>query len=157
MLTGDNKLVSEDIGKKVSIEEIYSNLLPKDKIERIKQIKKEKGVTIAVGDGINDAPTLSLADVGISIGNTGADLAIETSDIVIMDGKLSSLNNLFKIAKRTKHIVMENIYFAIGVKILVLILGAIGLSTMWWAVFADVGVTVITVLNALRILKVNSY
>lgn len=151
MLTGDNKETAENVAKEVSIENVYSNLLPNEKQEKIKEIKEKNGVTIAVGDGINDAPILSLADVGISIGNTGSDLAIETSDMVIMDGKLSSLNKLIKTAKRTKKIVMQNIYFAIGIKVIVLILGALGICAMWEAVFADVGVTVLTVLNALRI------
>ncbi len=151
MLTGDNKETAEDVAKCVSIENVYSNLLPNEKQEKMKEIKEKNGITISVGDGINDAPILSLADIGISIGNTGSDLAIETSDMVIMDGKLSSLNNLLRTSKKTKRIVMQNIYFAIGIKVIVLILGAIGISTMWEAVFADVGVTFLTVLNALRI------
>ncbi len=153
MLTGDNKETAENVAKNVSIENVFSNLLPNEKQEKMKEIKEKNGITIAVGDGINDAPILALADIGISIGNTGSDLAIETSDMVIMDGKLSSLNKLIKTSKRTRRIVMQNIYFAIGVKVLVLILGAIGISTMWEAVFADVGVTFITVLNALRIFR----
>lgn len=153
MLTGDNKKTAEDVAKCVSIGNVYSNLLPNEKQEKMKEIKEKTGITITVGDGINDAPVLALADIGISIGNTGSDLAIETSDMVIMDGKLSSLNKLIKTSKRTKKIVMQNIYFAIGIKVIVLILGALGISTMWEAVFADVGVTFITVLNALRIFK----
>ncbi len=153
MLTGDNKKVAESVAKNVGIEEVYSNLLPNEKQEKIKEIKEKVGTTIAVGDGINDSPLLSLADIGISIGNTGSDLAIETSDMVIMDGKLSNINKLIKTSKKTKKIVMQNIYFAIGIKVLVLILGALGISTMWEAVFADVGVTFITVLNALRIFR----
>ena len=153
MLTGDNKETAENVAENVSIENAFSNLLPSEKQEKMKEIKEKNGITIAVGDGINDAPILALADIGISIGNTGSDLAIETSDMVIMDGKLSSLNKLIKTAKRTKRIVMENIYFAIGVKVIVLILGAIGISTMWEAVFADVGVTFLTVLDALRIFR----
>ncbi len=153
MLTGDNKETAENVAKNVSIENVFSNLLPNEKQEKMKEIKEKSGITIAIGDGINDAPILALADIGISIGNTGSDLAIETSDMVIMDGKLSSINKLIKTARRTKRIVMENIYFAIGIKIIVLILGAIGISTMWEAVFADVGVTFITVLNALRIFR----
>lgn len=153
MLTGDNKDTANDVAKNVGIENVYSNLLPNEKVERMKEIKDKNGVTIAVGDGINDSPLLALADIGISIGNTGSDLAIETSDMVIMDGKLSSLNKLIKTSKRTKRVVMQNIYFAIGIKVIVLILGAIGISTMWEAVFADVGVTFITVLNTLRIFR----
>ena len=153
MLTGDNKKTAEFIAKSVSIENVYSNLLPDEKQEKMKEIKEKNGIIIAVGDGINDAPILSLADIGISIGNTGSDLAIETSDMVIMDGRLSSINKLIKTAKRTKKIVMQNIYFAIGIKVIVLVLGALGISTMWEAVFADVGVTFITVLNAIRIFR----
>lgn len=153
MLTGDNKEIAENVANNVGIENIYSNLLPNEKVEKMQEIKEKNGVTIAVGDGINDSPLLALADIGISIGNTGSDLAIETSDMVIMDGKLSSLNKLIKTSKKTKRIVMQNIYFAIGIKVIVLLLGAIGISTMWEAVFADVGVTFITVLNTLRIFR----
>ena len=153
ILTGDNKETAENVAEDVGIKNVYSNLLPNEKQEKMEEIKEKNGVTIAVGDGINDSPILALADIGISIGNTGSDLAIETSDMVIMDGKLSSINKLIKTAKRTKRIVMENIYFAIGIKVLVLVLGAIGISTMWEAVFADVGVTFLTVLNAVRIFR----
>ena len=153
MLTGDNKETANDVASKVGIENVYYNLLPNEKVEKMKEVKEKAGITIGIGDGINDAPLLSLADIGIAIGNTGSDLAIETSDMVIMDGKLSSLNKLMKTAKRTKKIVMQNIYFAIGIKVIVLLLGAFGISTMWEAVFADVGVTFITVLNTLRIFR----
>lgn len=153
MLTGDNKETAKDVANRVGIENVYSNLLPNEKVEKMKEVKDKDGVTIAIGDGINDSPLLAISDIGISIGNTGSDLAIETSDMVIMDGKLSSLNKLIKTSKKTKRIVMENIYFAIGIKVIVLLLGAIGISTMWEAVFADVGVTFITVLNTLRIFR----
>lgn len=153
MLTGDNKETAENVAKEVEIENVYSNLLPNEKVEKMQSIKDKNGITIAIGDGINDSPLLALADIGVSIGNKGSDLAIETSDMVIMDGKLSSLNKLIKTSKKTKRIVMENIYFAIGIKVVVLLLGAIGISTMWEAVFADVGVTFITVLNTLRIFR----
>lgn len=153
MLTGDNKETAENVAKNVEIENIYYNLLPNEKVEKMKQIKNENGYVISIGDGINDSPLLALADVGIAVGNTGSDLAIETSDAVIMDGKLSSVNKLIKTSKKTKRIVMENIYFAIGIKVIVLLLGALGISTMWGAVFADVGVTFITVLNSLRIFR----
>lgn len=153
MLTGDNNEIAENVANIVGIENVYSNLLPNEKVKKMKEIKEKNGVTIAVGDGINDSPLLAISDIGISIGNTGSDLAIETSDMVIMDGKLSSLNKLIKTSKKTKRIVMENIYFAIGIKVIVLLLGAIGISTMWEAVFADVGVTFITVLNTLRIFR----
>ena len=153
MLTGDNKETADIVARDVGIENVYSNLLPNEKVEKMKEIREKNGITIAVGDGINDSPILSLADIGISIGNTGSDLAIETSDMVIMDGKLSSINKLIKTAKKTKKIVIQNIYFAIGIKLIVLLLGAIGISTMWEAVFADVGVTFITVINTLRIFR----
>lgn len=153
MLTGDNKETANDVASKVGIENVYYNLLPNEKVEKMKEVKIKNGITIGIGDGINDSPLLSLADIGIAIGNTGSDLAIETSDMVIMDGKLSSLNKLIKTAKRTKNIVMQNIYFAIGIKVIVLLLGAFGISTMWEAVFADVGVTFITVLNTLKIFR----
>ena len=153
MLTGDNESIANNVAKVVGIENVFSNLLPADKVKAMEEIKKQYGSIVAIGDGINDSPLLALSDLGVSMGNNGADLAIETSDIVIMDGKLSSFNKLIKIAKRTKKIVKQNIYFAIGIKVLVLVLGALGISTMWEAVFADVGVTLITVLNALRILK----
>lgn len=153
MLTGDNKETAEDVANRVGIENVYSNLLPNEKVEKMKEVKDKNGVTIAIGDGINDSPLLAISDIGISIGNTGSDLAIETSDMVIMDGKLSSLKKLIKTSKKTKRIVMENIYFAIGIKVIVLLFGAIGISTMWEAVFADVGVTFITVLNTLRIFR----
>lgn len=153
MLTGDNSKTAKDVANRVGIENVYSNLLPNEKVEKMKEVKDKNGVTIAIGDGINDSPLLAISDIGISIGNTGSDLAIETSDMVIMDGKLSSLNKLIKTSKKTKRIVMENIYFAIGIKVIVLLVGAIGISTMWEAVFADVGVTFITVLNTLRIFR----
>lgn len=153
MLTGDNNEVAKNVGKKIGIQNIYSNLLPQEKVEKMKEIKEQYGTVIAVGDGINDSPLLALADVGISIGNTGADLAIESSDMVVMDGKLSNIANAINTAKKTKKIVMQNIYFSIGIKVIVLALGAMGIATMWEAVFADVGVTFITVLNSLRIFK----
>ena len=153
MLTGDNQKTAKKVAEEVGIKNVYANLLPTEKVEKMKEIKQDNNAIIAIGDGINDSPLLALSDIGVSIGNTGADLAIETSDIVIMDGKLSSFNKLIKTAKRTKRIVKQNIYFAIGIKIVVLFLGAIGISTMWEAVFADVGVTLITILNSLRVLK----
>lgn len=153
MLTGDNKEIANKVANEVGIKNVFSNLLPVDKVETMQNLKEKCDKLIAIGDGINDSPLLALSDIGVSIGNTGSDLAIETSDIVIMDGKLSSFNKLIKTAKRTKRIVKQNIYFAIAIKIIVLALGAIGISTMWEAVFADVGVTFITVINSLRILK----
>ena len=153
MLTGDNKEIAENIAKQVGIEEVHYNLLPGEKVKELQKIKNEQNVVIAIGDGINDSPVLAEADIGASMGLNGQDLAIETSDIVIMDGKLSSFNKAINISKRTKKIIMQNIYFALGIKAIVLVLGAFGISTMWEAVFAAVGVTFITVLNSLRIFK----
>ena len=153
MLTGDNKEIAENIAKQVGIEEVHFNLLPGEKVEELQKLKNEQSIVIAIGDGINDSPILAEADIGASMGLNGQDLAIETSDIVIMDGKLSSFNKAIKISKRTKKIIMQNIYFALGIKAIVLVLGAFGVSTMWEAVFADVGVTFITVLNSLRVFK----
>lgn len=153
MLTGDNKEIAENIAKQVGIEEVHYNLLPGEKVKKLQRIKNEQNVVIAIGDGINDSPVLAEADIGASMGLNGQDLAIETSDIVIMDGKLSSFNKAINVSKRTKKIIMQNIYFALGIKAIVLVLGAFGISTMWEAVFADVGVTFITVLNSLRVFK----
>lgn len=153
MLTGDNKEIAENIAKQVGIEEVHCNLLPGEKVKELQKIKNEQNVVIAIGDGINDSPVLAEADIGASMGLNGQDLAIETSDIVIMDGKLSSFNKAINVSKRTKKIIMQNIYFALGIKAIVLVLGAFGISTMWEAVFADVGVTFITVLNSLRVFR----
>ena len=153
MLTGDNEEIAKNVAKQIGIEEVYYNLLPVQKVERLQEVKEEQDVVIAIGDGINDSPILALADIGVAMGINGQDLAIETSDIVIMDGKLSSFGKAIKTAKRTKQIIMQNIYISIGIKVIVLILGAFGISNMWQAVFADVGVTFITVLNSLRIFK----
>ena len=153
MLTGDNKEIAENIAKQVGIEEVHCNLLPGEKVKELQKLKNEQNIIIAIGDGINDSPVLAEADIGASMGLNGQDLAIETSDIVIMDGKLSSFNKAIKVSKRTKKIIMQNIYFALGIKVIVLVLGAFGISTMWEAVFADVGVTFITVLNSLRVFK----
>lgn len=153
MLTGDNKEIAENVAKQVGIEEVHCNLLPGEKVKELQKFKNEQNIVIAIGDGINDSPILAEADIGVSMGLNGQDLAIETSDIVIMDGKLSSFNKAIKVSKRTKKIIMQNIYFALGIKAIVLVLGAFGISTMWEAVFADVGVTFITVLNSLRVFK----
>ena len=153
MLTGDNKEIAENIAKQVGIEEMHCNLLPGEKVKELQKLKNEQNIIIAIGDGINDSPILAEADIGASMGLNGQDLAIETSDIVIMDGKLSSFNKAINVSKRTKKIIMQNIYFALGIKVIVLVLGAFGISTMWEAVFADVGVTFITVLNSLRVFK----
>lgn len=151
MLTGDRDAVAAEVAKKISIDEYHSQLLPEDKVD---YIKKQPNRPIAfIGDGINDAPVLALADVGIAMGGLGSDAAIEAADIVLMDDKPSKVATAIKTARRTIRIARQNVIFAIGVKIAVLILAATGLATMWMAVFADVGVTVIAVLNAIRTLK----
>ena len=155
MLTGDNKKTADYVGEKVGIKNIYSNLLPNQKVEILEKLKHDGKNVMAVGDGINDSPVLAIADVGVAIGNTGADLAIEAADCVIMNENLESLIPTIKIARKTKKIIIENIYFAIIIKLIILILGAFGYSNMWQAVFADVGVTLLTVLNTIRILKIN--
>lgn len=156
MLTGDRKETGEEIAGRLGIDEVYTELLPADKVEQMEKLLKEKvkgGKLIFVGDGINDAPVLSGADIGIAMGGLGSDAAIEAADIVIMDDKPSKIVTAKKIAERTLHIVKQNIVFALAVKALVLILGAFGMANMWEAVFADVGVSVIAILNATRALK----
>ncbi len=155
MLTGDRKDVGETVGKELGLDEVYTELLPDGKVEKVEELMKtktEKGKLVFVGDGINDAPVLALADIGIAMGGLGADSAIEAADIVIMTDEPSRINDAMKISKKTMKIVKQNIVFAIAIKILVLILSAFGLSTMWEAVFADVGVSVIAIINSLRAL-----
>lgn len=156
MLTGDKKEIAENISKQLGIDICHSELLPDDKVERMENILKQKNTNkkIAfVGDGINDAPVLALADIGIAMGGLGSDSAIEAADIVIMTDEPSKINTTIKISKKTMKIVKENIIFAIVVKILVLIFSALGIATMWEAVFADVGVSIIAIINSLRMLK----
>ena len=156
MLTGDNKAVGKAVATALGLDEVYAGLLPADKVEKVEQLlaeKSEKSVLAFVGDGINDAPVLSRADLGIAMGAMGSDAAVEASDIVLMDDKPSKIASAVHIAKRTMRIVYSNIIFAIAVKILVLLLVAVGLVGMWAAVFADVGVSVLAILNAMRVLK----
>ncbi|KEI06159.1 ATPase [Clostridium botulinum] len=156
MLTGDSKIVGDEVGKKIGVDEVYAELLPNDKVEKLEYFdknKSSKGKIVFVGDGINDAPVLARADIGIAMGGLGSDAAIEAADIVIMTDEPSKIYNAIKIAKKTKYIVMQNIGIALGVKLIVLILGALGIANMWEAVFADVGVALIAVLNAMRVLK----
>ncbi|MGL5973294.1 MAG: heavy metal translocating P-type ATPase [Oscillospiraceae bacterium] len=156
MLTGDLKVVGEDIGKQIGINTIYSELLPQDKVEKLEEIIKNKsGKVVFVGDGINDAPVLSMADIGVSMGGVGSDAAIEASDIVIMKDEPSKLFTAINISKQTLKTVRQNIILSLVVKILVLILGAFGLSSLWEAIFADVGVSVIAILNSISIMKKN--
>lgn len=156
MLTGDAKAVGEDTAKQLGIDEVYSELLPADKVAKAEELiaaKPPKSALAFVGDGINDAPVLSRADIGIAMGAMGSDAAIEAADIVLMDDDPEKLAAAVKIARRTLRIVYENIVFALGVKVLVLVLGALGFASMWAAVFADVGVSVIAILNAMRALR----
>ena len=155
MLTGDSAKNTEYIKNKLGINSVYAELLPDKKVEKLEEIlNKNKGITIFTGDGINDAPVLMRADVGIAMGGLGSDAAIEAADVVIMDDKPSKILDAVKIGRKTMTVVYQNIIFAIGIKVIFLILGILGVMTMWGAVFADVGVTFITILNALRILKV---
>ncbi len=156
MLTGDLENVASSIAKELNIDKYYAELLPDEKVEKMKdldKIKSKKGKLIFVGDGINDAPVLNLADIGIAMGGIGSDAAIEAADVVIMNDEPSKIIDAIKISKRTLKIVKQNIIFAIAVKVIVLLLGSLGIANMWEAVFADVGVSVIAVLNSLRILR----
>ena len=157
MLTGDKKTVGEDVGEKLRLDEVYTELLPDGKVEKVEKLmqeKTEKGKLIFVGDGINDSPVLAMSDIGIAMGALGSDAAIEAADVVIMTDEPSKIADAIGLSRKAMKIVKENIVFAIFVKVLVLILTAIGLSTMWEAVFADVGVSIIAIINALRMLKV---
>ena len=156
MLTGDKKSISEAVSKELNLDEYHSELLPQDKVEIVERLMKEKaeeGKLLFVGDGINDAPVLALSDIGIAMGGLGSDAAIEAADVVVMTDEPSKIAGAIKISKNTMRIVKENIIMALAVKISVLVLVSIGIATMWSAVFADVGVSMIAVLNALRILK----
>jgi len=156
MLTGDKKLVADTVGKELMIGEIYSELLPEDKlniVEKLIQHKSKKGKLFFVGDGINDTPVLARADIGIAMGGLGADAAIDVADVVIMNDEPSKIATAVFVAKRTRKIVWQNIYLALGIKFIFLTLGAIGVATMWEAVIADVGVTLLAVLNSMRMLK----
>ena len=157
MLTGDRKDAGEEVAKKLGIDDVYTELLPDGKVEKVKKLlnsKDKKGMLAFVGDGINDAPVLAISDVGIAMGGLGADATIEVADVVLMTDEPSKIVKAIQVSKKTMRIVKENIVFAIIVKIAVLILSAIGISTMWEAVFADVGVSVIAIINALRALRV---
>ena len=159
MLTGDSKRVADQVSEELGIQEVYSELLPADKVSRVEELlnqKSEKAKLAFVGDGINDAPVLSRADIGIAMGALGSDAAIEAADIVLMDDDPLKISKAIKIARKCIRIVYENIYFAIGIKILCLILGALGIANMWVAIFADVGVMILAVLNAVRTLFVKN-
>ena len=157
MLTGDNKAVGEHVAQELGLDQVYTELLPDGKVHEVEQLlagKSPKGTLAFTGDGINDAPVLARADVGIAMGGLGSDAAIEAADVVIMNDEPSKIATAIKISKRTLRIVKQNIIFAIGVKLAVLLLGALGMATMWEAVFADVGVAVIAILNAIRVLNI---
>lgn len=156
MLTGDKKEVAENVSNQIGVNEVFAELLPDGKVKKVEELiknKTAKGKIVFVGDGINDAPVLALSDVGIAMGGLGSDAAIEAADVVIMTDEPSKVSKSIDIAKKTMKIVIENIVFAIAVKIIVLILGACGIATMWEAVFADVGVSILAILNSLRMLR----
>jgi Cd2+/Zn2+-exporting ATPase len=155
MLTGDNEKTAKSVAEKLGIDRVYAGLLPHQKVEKLESImKKAKGKTVFVGDGINDAPSLARADIGVAMGGVGSDAAIEAADVVIMTDEISKVATAVKIARKTNAIVWQNIFFALGVKALIMAMGAYGTATLWEAVFADVGVALIAVLNATRALKV---
>ena len=159
MLTGDNKSIGSKVAKELGLDKVYTELLPADKVEKLEELfsqKSKKGKLAFVGDGINDAPVLARADIGIAMGGLGSDAAIEAADVVIMTDEPSKIATAMKISKKTLKIAHQNIVFAIGIKIIVLILSAFGITTMWAAIFADVGVTIIAVLNAFRALNVKN-
>ena len=157
MLTGDSRKVAEHVAADLGIDEVYAELLPADKVSRVEELlaeKPEKAKLAFAGDGINDAPVLSRADIGIAMGAMGSDAAIEAADIVLMDDDPLKIAKAIKISRKCLRIVYENIWFAIGIKLICLVLGAVGIANMWLAIFADVGVMIIAVLNAIRALFV---
>ena len=159
MLTGDRKIIAESVAKKLEINDCYSELLPNEKVEKLEQFINTgncDGRVAFVGDGVNDAPALSLADVGISMGAIGSQAAMEAADVVIMDDNIQKIPMAIKISKKTMNIVRQNIVFSLGVKAVILSLGAVGITNMWFAIFADVGVSIIAVLNALRALRIKT-
>ena len=160
MLTGDRRDVAEAIGAELGLDEVRAQLLPQDKVAAVEELlagSADGGKLAFVGDGINDAPVLARADVGIAMGAMGSDAAIEAADIVLMDDRPSNIAKAIRIARRTMGIVWQNIVFALGVKILILILAAAGVANMWLAVFGDVGVAIIAILNAMRAMSVGKY
>lgn len=160
MLTGDSKVVGESIAKEIGLDTVYAELLPHEKVERLEELekgKRTKGKLVFVGDGINDAPVLARADIGIAMGALGSDAAIEAADVVLMTDEPSKIVSAVRVARKTRAIVWQNIIFAMGVKVIVLVLAAFGVATMWEAVFGDVGVTVVAILNAMRAMHVYSH
>ena len=158
MLTGDRKETAEQVASEIGIDEVHAELLPGNKVAKVEELlnkESDKERLAFVGDGINDAPVLSRADIGIAMGSMGSDAAIEAADIVLMDDDITKIASIVKISRKTLRIVRQNIVFALAVKALVLILGALGMANMWEAVFADVGVSVIAILNSMRALKID--
>lgn len=156
MLTGDKAEVGEAVAKELGIDMVYADLLPADKVSKVEELLEglsEKEKLAFVGDGINDAPVLSRADIGIAMGSMGSDAAIEAADIVLMDDNPLKIASVIRIARHTLRIVTQNIVFALAVKAIILVLGAVGIANMWAAVFADVGVAVIAILNSMRVMK----
>ena len=156
MLTGDNEITASSVAQKLKIKKYFASLLPQDKVSKFEEIVSKKsgsGTTAFVGDGINDAPTLARADIGIAMGALGSDAAIEAADVVLMTDEVSSIAKAVKTAKRTRRIVTENIVMSLGIKLVFLVLGVFGIATMWEAIFSDVGVMMIAVLNSMRVLK----
>ncbi len=156
MLTGDKKEIAHEVGKEVGVDKVYAELLPQDKVQRLEEVlKTAQGKVAFVGDGINDAPVLARADIGIAMGGVGSDAAIEAADVVLMTDELSSISDVLEVAKRTRKIVTQNIVFALGVKLIVMALSLFGIANMWLAIFADVGVSLIAVMNSIRVLGGN--
>ena len=159
MLTGDREEVAASVAKQLSLDEFHAQLLPGNKVERVEALlatESGKGKLAFVGDGINDAPVLTRADVGIAMGAMGSDAAIEAADVVLMDDKPSNISRAIRVARKTMTIVWQNIIFALGVKLLILVLAALGIANMWLAVFGDVGVAIIAILNAMRAMGVKN-
>ena len=159
MLTGDSRRVAEQVAKELGVDEVHSELLPADKVAKVEELlkaKSDKEKLAFVGDGINDAPVLGRADIGIAMGAMGSDAAIEAADVVLMDDDPLQIPKAAKISRKCLGIVYQNIVFAIGVKLICLALGALGIANMWLAIFADVGVMIIAVLNAIRALFVKN-
>ena len=160
MLSGDAKPIGEEVANKIGLDEAHCELMPADKIEHLEQIiaeKASKSNVVYVGDGINDAPSISRADIGVAMGGLGSDAAIEAADVVIMDDSPKKLSTAIKLARRTNSIVKQNIVFALGVKFLILALSLFGIANMWMAVFGDVGVAVVAILNSMRCLRTKMY
>ena len=159
MLTGDREEVAASVAKQLGLDEFHAQLLPGDKVERVEALlagESGKGKLAFVGDGINDAPVLTRADVGIAMGAMGSDAAIEAADVVLMDDKPSNISRAIRVARKTMAIVWQNIIFALGIKLLILVLAALGIANMWLAVFGDVGVAIIAILNAMRAMGVKN-